>query len=90
MAWAVNTILLLYHMSCLIHILFLMMKIYRISHGKKSSNIVWSHGQLTIPRHLRDIVITEYGIAALKGKSDEDVIKSLIEISDSEFQSELI
>ncbi len=68
----------------------LMMKSYHISHGKKSSNIVWSHEQITIPRHLRDIVITEYGIAALKGKSDEDVIKSLIEISDSEFQSELV
>lgn len=58
--------------------------------GKIRSNIVPSHGQITIPRHLRDVVITEYGIAFLKGESDETVIRRLIEIADSRFQDDLI
>src|SRR2546430_15405539 len=33
------------------------------------SNIRWSYGHETIPRHLRDIVITEYGFADIRGKS---------------------
>ena len=32
------------------------------------SNILWYYGQATVPRHLRDIVITEYGIADLREK----------------------
>lgn len=55
-----------------------------------SSNIVWSYGHITIPRHLRDIVITEYGIADLRGRCDRDVIESLLNISDSRFQDELM
>ena len=58
--------------------------------GRRVSNVVWGHGQITIPRHLRDIVITEYGTAFLRGKSDEECITALIEITDSEFQEELI
>src|SRR5690348_10029850 len=38
--------------------------------GGAASNIRWSYGHATIPRHLRDIVITEYGVADLRGKSD--------------------
>jgi acyl-CoA hydrolase len=68
----------------------LMLRSVRIKNGRRSSNIVTSNGQLTIPRHLRDIVVTEYGVACLKGKTDSEVIAALIEISDSEFQSELI
>ena len=37
--------------------------------GRVSSNILWNYGHTTIPRHLRDIVVTEYGIADLRGKS---------------------
>jgi hypothetical protein len=57
--------------------------------GLKSS-IVWSYGHITIPRHLRDIVITEYGIADLRGQSDSEVIRRLIAIADSRFQDELV
>ena len=39
---------------------------------------------------LRDIVVTEYGVADLRGRSDEEVIIGLIEIADSRFQEELI
>lgn len=54
------------------------------------SNIVPFYGHITIPRHLRDIVVTEYGIADLRGKTDEDVIKALLNVADSRFQSELM
>ena len=53
------------------------------------SNIVWKYPYCTIPRHLRDIVISEYGIADLRGQSDEECIKRMIGIADSQFQEEL-
>jgi hypothetical protein len=62
----------------------------RSSHGKVLSNIVFNYGHCTIPRHLRDIVITEYGIADLRGQSDEQVFLRLIRIADSRFQQELL
>ncbi len=55
-----------------------------------ASNIVPSYGHTTIPRHLRDIVVTEYGIADLRGKSDEDVAIALIKVADSRFQQQLL
>lgn len=57
---------------------------------KTLSNIRWSYGHLTIPRHLRDIVVTEYGIADLRGKSDEDTIAAMLSVTDSRFQDELM
>jgi hypothetical protein len=53
------------------------------------SNIRWSYGHETIPRHLRDIVVTEYGVADLRGKSDADVIAAMLQVADSRFQDEL-
>jgi acyl-CoA hydrolase len=59
--------------------------------GKKiESNVRWSYGHQTIPRHLRDIVITEYGVADLRGKSDSDVIAAMLDVADSAFQPELL
>ena len=57
--------------------------------GLKSS-IVWSYGHATIPRHLKDLVITEYGVADLRGQVDAEVVKRLICIADSRFQAELV
>ena len=37
-----------------------------MSGGKLKSNIVPNYGHITIPRHLRDIVVTEYGIETEK------------------------
>lgn len=53
------------------------------------SNIVPHYGHTTIPRHLRDIIVTEYGIADLRGQCDAEVIRRLIAIADSRFQQEL-
>lgn len=58
--------------------------------GELRSNIRWNYGHVTIPRHLRDIVITEYGIAELRGRTDEEVITALIQIADSRFQEGLV
>ncbi len=59
--------------------------------GKSAgSNIVFNYGHTTIPRHLRDFVITEYGIADLRGKTDKDVIAQLLNITDSRFQDALL
>ncbi len=68
----------------------LMLRAVREKNGRLSSNVVWTYDYDTIPRHLRDIVITEYGIADLRGKSDEDCIKSMLAICDARFQHELM
>jgi hypothetical protein len=53
------------------------------------SNIRWNYGHETIPRHLRDVFVTEYGIADVRGQSDADVIAAMLAVSDSRFQAEL-
>ncbi|WP_347169897.1 acetyl-CoA hydrolase/transferase C-terminal domain-containing protein [Pseudomonas salmasensis] len=68
----------------------LILRSWRESAGEVSSNIVWEYGHCTIPRHLRDIVITEYGIADLRGQTDAKVIEALLNITDSRFQHDLI
>ena len=68
----------------------LMIRSAKKDDGQLRSNICWSYGHVTIPRHLRDIVITEYGIADLRGRTDEEVITALIEIADSRFQEGLV
>ncbi|PIV35960.1 MAG: acetyl-CoA hydrolase [Lysobacterales bacterium CG02_land_8_20_14_3_00_62_12] len=68
----------------------LMLRSVRERQGRVSSNLVWNYGHTTIPRHLRDIVITEYGIADLRGQCDEVVIQRLLAITDARFQDELV
>jgi acyl-CoA hydrolase len=58
--------------------------------GKLQSNIVWEYPHATIPRHLRDIVVTEYGAADLRGASDRDVIAALLCLADKQFQPGLL
>lgn len=57
---------------------------------KTASNVRWSYGHETIPRHLRDIVVSEYGVADLRGKDDQGVIAAMLSIADSRFQPELM
>ena len=49
----------------------------------QESNVRWNLSNLTIPRHLRDIYVTEYGIADLRFASDEECIKRMISVSTS-------
>ncbi|MFK0312210.1 acetyl-CoA hydrolase/transferase C-terminal domain-containing protein [Pseudomonas sp. NPDC090233] len=68
----------------------LLLRSWREAGGEVSSNLLWAYGHCTIPRHLRDIVVTEYGIADLRGQTDSEVIARLLAISDSRFQGELM
>ena len=68
----------------------LMLRSTRSIHGELSSNIRWSYGHTTIPRPLRDIYVTEYGIADLRGKTDEECATAMISISDAQFQRPLV
>jgi acyl-CoA hydrolase len=58
--------------------------------AKAQSNVRFNYGHTTIPRHLRDVIVSEYGIADLRGKSDEHVVACMLAVSDSRFQPELL
>lgn len=62
----------------------------RMEGGKPTSNIRWNVATVSVPRHMRDIVVTEYGIADLRGQTDADVIAALLRITDSRFQDDLM
>ncbi len=68
----------------------LMLRSTREAGGEVRSSILWNYGHTTIPRHLRDIVVTEYGIADLRGQTDAECIRRLLAICDSRFQDELL
>lgn len=57
--------------------------------GTLESNIRWDVASVSVPRHMRDMIVTEYGIADLRGLSDADVIAALLRITDSRFQADL-
>lgn len=62
----------------------------RMQSGQLMSNIVWDYPHVTIPRHLRDIVVTEYGAADIRSLADQDVIARILNITDSRFQDKLL
>jgi acyl-CoA hydrolase len=68
----------------------LMLKSTYGSGTRLESNILWQYAHTTIPRHLRDIVVTEYGIADVRGRSDREVIAAILNVADSRFQEELL
>lgn len=61
----------------------------RTSGGEVESNVVWNYGHTTIPRHLRDVVVTEYGAVDLRGKSDREVIEAMLSVADARFQDDV-
>lgn len=64
---------------------------FRATRGSPpASNVLWNYGHTTIPRHLRDIAITEYGIADLRGRGDEDCARAMLAISDAAHQPALV
>lgn len=62
----------------------------RESRGQAESNLIWRYAHTTIPRHLRDLVVTEYGVADLRGRTDRDCIAAMLEIADARFQDGLL
>ena len=68
----------------------LLVRSTRTKDARTSSNLVWNYGHTTIPRHLRDVVVSEYGIAMLRGQTDRDCVAALLAIADSRFQPALL
>jgi hypothetical protein len=68
----------------------LTLKATRKCAGRVTTNIRWSYGHTTRPRHQRDIFVTEYGVADLRGKSDAECIAAMLAIADSRFQPGLL
>jgi acyl-CoA hydrolase len=62
----------------------------RAKDGELTSNIVTGYGHTTIPRHLRDVAISEYGIADLRGRTDGECVAAMLNIADSRFQDALL
>jgi acyl-CoA hydrolase len=66
--------------------------VLRATHGsgaKLASNIVWEYPHATIPRHERDLFVTEYGVADLRGKTDRECCEAMLALADSRFQERL-
>ncbi len=68
----------------------LLLRSSREAHGHLRSNVVWNYGHATIPRHLRDVYVTEYGIATIRGLADEDCIIAMAAITDARFVDGLL
>ena len=63
----------------------LLLRSTRQGRGGVETNIRWNYGHTTIPRHLRDLFVTEYGVADLRGKTDSECIEAMLSISDARF-----
>ncbi|HZK84770.1 MAG TPA: acetyl-CoA hydrolase/transferase C-terminal domain-containing protein [Desulfosporosinus sp.] len=68
----------------------MMVKSTKGSGESLKSNIVFSYGHCSVPKHLRDIIVTEYGIADVRSKPEKQVIAEMINIADSRFQKQLL
>ena len=67
----------------------LLFRAVRESGGAASGSLLWNYGHTTIPRHLRDLSISEYGIADLRDRSDADCIRAMLAIGDARFMPAL-
>jgi len=67
----------------------LLLRATREAGGRVESNIRWNYGHTTIPRHLRDLYISEYGLADVRGKTDEECVRAMLAISDARFAPDL-
>ena len=68
----------------------LLLRATRDERGRAVGNVRWNYGHCTIPRHLRDVFVTEYGIADVRGKTDEDCVLAMAGICDARFQPALL
>ena len=68
----------------------LMFRSQRGEGAQAESSVRWNYGHTTIPRHLRDIFVNEYGIADLLGQTDEDCVIAMTAITDVRFQRDLL
>lgn len=58
--------------------------------GRADSNLRWNYPHATIARHERDLFVSEYGIADVRGATDEDCIVAMAGITDARFADALL
>jgi hypothetical protein len=63
----------------------LLLRATRKVRGTVETNIRFNYGHATIPRHLRDLFVTEYGVADLRGKTDSECVEAMLSICDARF-----
>jgi len=68
----------------------LMFRATRETEGRLDSNVLENYGHCTIPRHLRDIAVTEFGITDLRGICDEDCVIAMAGIAEARFVASLL
>ena len=68
----------------------LMLRATRDAGGARLPSVLWEYGHTTIPRHLRDVYVSEYGIADLLGRVDEDCVAAMVGIADAAHQPALL
>lgn len=68
----------------------LMFRAARDEAGQRQGSVRWNYGHATIPRHLRDIFLNEYGIADLRGLTDADCVQAMAAITETPFQAGLL
>ena len=68
----------------------LMFRSQRGEGAQAESSVRWNYGHTTIPRHLRDIYVNEYGIADLLAQTDENCVIAMAAIADARFQDGLL
>ena len=63
----------------------LMFRATRQAGAKPCSSVLWNYGHVTIPRHLRDVMVSEYGVADLRGATDAECIERMLALADERF-----
>lgn len=63
----------------------LMFRATRQAGADLRSSVLWNYGHVTIPRHLRDIMVSEYGIADLRSATDSECIERMLRLADDRF-----
>ena len=68
----------------------LLFRAIREAGGQCRSSVLWNYGHCSIPRHLRDVYINEYGIADLRGIDDAGCVRAMLAITDARFAPQLL
>jgi acyl-CoA hydrolase len=67
----------------------LLFRATREARGQCRSSVLWNYGHCSIPRHLRDVYVNEYGIADLRGIDDAGCVRAMLAITDARFAPRL-
>jgi acyl-CoA hydrolase len=68
----------------------LLFRATREAGGQCRSSVLWNYGHCSIPRHLRDVYVNEYGVADLRGVDDAGCVRAMLAITDARFAPKLL